>query len=354
MDKKSRVRQENLMYKMKDKKAQVQVQFNWIYVSIAGAIILSIFVGIAIKMNKNAKEQLAYEVINEFDEIFTSIQSSENTENNISLAGLDLEIDSNNPACNYYSIAGTDKSEMSIEFVPFFSPHIIKTKILSYVLGWDMPFRVNYFIYMTSPEVAYVSVGPNSIKQKLPEHLTLIQVDDANEFENENYYKIRFFTTQNPESFHVDNSLKRHKDVSAIKINEGEKSLTFYELASGEFEEVGTTYYIDDTTLIAAIYSESLESYECNMIKAIKRLNKYSVMLEDRAGKIKDSDLSTYCSAIADSYSRAESLLNNMDMEQATKNNVLKKNTVNNLVSIKNDLESLNKELNKKSCPTIY
>ncbi len=335
---------------MKNKKAQVQVQFNWIYVSIAGAIILSIFIGIAIRMNRNAREQLAYEAINYFDEIFTSVQASENTENEISLPGLDLEVDTNNPACNFYSIAGTDKSEMSIEFTPFFSSHIIRTRILSYALGWDMPFRVNYFIYMTSPQIAYVSVGNNAIEPELPEHLTIIDVEDAEEFENENYDMIRFFSTQDPENFDLDSSVRKAKDVSAIKISPDTKSLTFYEYDSGSFEEIGTTYYIDDVTLIAAIYSQSIESYECNMIKAIKRLNKFSTILKDRAGIIKNSDLLSLCSS--GSYSTAESLLG--DMKDATSDNKLNRNTVNELISIRDELESLNRELNKKSCPTIY
>jgi hypothetical protein len=335
---------------MKSKKAQVQVQFNWIYVSIAGAVILSIFVGIAIRMNQNAKEQIARDAINYFDEIFTSVQASENTENEISLPGLDLEVDTDEVACDYYSIAGTDKSEMPIDFTPFFSPHIIRTRILSYALGWDMPFRVNYFIYMTSPEVAYVSVGENKIMSELPEHLTLESVDDAYDFENENYYKGRLFTTIDPESFNRHNSFNRHKDVSAIQINEASKSLTFYEYDSGSFEEQGTTYYLDDTTLIAAIYSESLGSYECNMIKSIERLNRFSTLLKNRASIIKNSDLLSICSS--SSYSTAESLLD--DMEELTSQNKLDQSTVSGLISIRTELESLNKELNKKSCPTIY
>ena len=332
------------------KRAQVQMQFNWIFVSIAGAVILSIFVGIAIRMNQNSKEQLAYDAINYFDEIFTSVQASENTENEISLPGLDLEIDTDGQACNYYSIAGTDKSEMSIEFTPFFSPHIIKTRILSYALGWDMPFRVNYFIYMTSPRIAYVSVGDNSIKEELPEHLTLIEESEASNFKNENYDQIRFFTTQDPESFALDDSIKKSKDVSAIKITESSHSLTFYEYDSGSFSPIGTTYYVDDVTLIAAIYSQSLDSYECNMVKAIKRLNKFSTMLKERANIIKNSDLLSLCSSNA--YEQAETLLG--EMEQASSSNKIDSNTISTLVSTKTELETINKELNKKSCPTIY
>ncbi|MBT3720129.1 hypothetical protein HN789_04540 [archaeon] len=335
---------------MKSKKAQVEVQFNWIYVSIAGAVILSIFVGIALKMNQNSKEQLASEAITYFDEIFTSVQASENTENEISLPGLDLEIESDNPICNHYSIEGTDRSQISIRFLPFFSPRIIKTRILSYALGWDMPFRVSYFIYMTSPGVAYVSVGNNAIRDELPEHLTVLEVNDASDLENENYDRIRFFTSEDPSSFNVDDTVEKNKFVSVIKINQEANEITYYKLKSGEFEEQDTTYYLDDTTLLAAIYADNVDSYNCNMAKAIERLHRFSTMLKNRASELRGADLLSLCSP--DAYSQAESMLT--QMEEATESTKMDASMVSQLKTIREQLSVLNKDLNKRSCPTVY
>ncbi len=332
---------------MLNKKAQVEIQFNWIYVSIAGVIILSVFVGIAVRMNQNSKERLAADAITIFDEIFTSVQASENTENNISLPGLDLEVESDNPACNHYSISGTDRSQISIEFTPFFSPRIIKTRILSYSLGWNMPFRVNYFIYMTSPGIAYVSIGNNEIAGSMPEHLNLIEEDNVDDFKDENYDRIRFFADNIDKLENVDSSVKRNKHVSAVVIGNNNE-IDYYTYENNNWEHKGTTYYFDDTTLMAAIYSDNIEAYECNMAKAILRLNKFSTILESRADELNDADLYQTCT----NYDTAAALLS--EMESETTSTKLTADMVSSLMQIRDDLSGINTELNKQSCPTIY
>ena len=213
----------------KNKRGQVQVQFNWIYVAIVGAIILAIFVNIAVGIRRGAREQLAGDALTYFDEIFTSVQASENTENSIVLPGLDLEVATFADNCYEYSIKGSDIGRRPTEYTSLFSPNLIKTRILSYSLGWDVPFRVNYFLYLTSPEIVYVSVGNNVITEELPEHLDL-ETGNYNEFENENYYKVKFFsTTKKADDVYLNPSVNKLKDedVSAIYINEGEKSITW-------------------------------------------------------------------------------------------------------------------------------
>ena len=327
------------------------MQFNWIYIALVGVIILAIFINIASGVRKSSKTQLEIDAINYFDEIFTSVQASENTENSITLPGLELEVKTDRDSCNSYTISGSNLGGRSTEFTPLFSPEIIKKRILSYSLGWDMPFRVNYFLYLTSPDVAYVSVGKNEIE--LPEHITYEEINDVEEYTNENYYMVKFFSfSKDPRKYFLDRSVTElgNNKVSALYIDEGKKSIVFYEKDRDELIKAGETFYFDETTLKAAIYSENLGSYECNMLKAIKRLNKFSIILRQRIDLIKESDLMPLCSKSY--YEQADRLL--MDLEAASKTEKLTKEIVDKISSIKQQLQKLNTDINKRSCPTVY
>lgn len=336
---------------LKGKKAQVQIQFNWIYIAVIGVIILAIFVNIALGVKKTESTKLSIDAINYFDGIFTSVQASENTENAITLPGLELEVSADEDNCNFYTIKGSDLGGRSTEYVPLFSPNLIKRNILSYSLGWDMPFRVNYFLYLTSPEVAYVSVGSNDIYSKLPEHLTSENVDNTLSFENENYYKVKFISsTESPENYNLHNSLNKlkDKDVKALFYSDG--NLKFYEKSGSSFELEGESYYIDDATLIAAVYSENYGTYKCNMEKAIKRMNMFSGILIERVRAIRRSKLMPLCSP--EYYNQAEALLTSLS--SVTSESEITKEKLSQVKSIKDQLQALNTEINKKSCPTVY
>ncbi len=334
------------------KKAQEQVQFNWIYIAVVGAIILLIFVNIASGIRKNSKTQLAVDAITYFDEIFTSAQASENTENSITLAGLELEVASDAEDCNFYTIKGTNLGGRSTEFTPLFSPGTIKKTALAYSMGWDMPFRVNYFLYLSSPDIAYVSVGSNSIFGELPEHLTTQKAARSDDFVNQNYYKVKFFSTNENSLSLLDSSVRKLKDddATAVYINEGSRTIKFFRKNGAALEETGVTYYVDKPTMIAAIYSESMDAYECNLKKAVKRLNRFSAILKGRLGAIKAGNLLPGCSA--SSYTDAETIL--AELEQATESGLVSKQALDKIYSTKEKLQSLNRELNKKSCPTVY
>jgi hypothetical protein len=340
---------------LRSKKAQEQIQFNWIYIAVVGAIILSIFVGVALNIRRSARTSMEADTITYFDEIFVSVQASENTENSITLGGLDLEVATDSEDCNFYTIKGSELGGRSTEFIPIFSPDVIKTRILSYSLGWDMPFRVNYFLFLTSPEVAYVSIGQNSAYDELPDHITKKRVDSSDEFVNQNYYKVRFFSDDEDDFKFLDSSLKKldEKDITGVYYSESQKILKFYEMdkASGMLEEVGESSYVDKTSLLAAIYSENLGAYECNMKKGLKRLNKFSRILLTRAENIKSSSLMPQCSDLSN-YNNAIGLL--QEIEEATATASVDRGDLSVVVAKKDYLKDLNRNLNRKSCPTIY
>ncbi|MEM2139271.1 MAG: hypothetical protein QXM96_03910, partial [Candidatus Woesearchaeota archaeon] len=89
-----------------NKKAVIEIQFNWLYVAIVGFVILLVFISIANGIRKSSQQQLEYELTKYFDNILVGVQGIENSEHNITLAGLDLKFDvtkTRKEQYNYYT-----------------------------------------------------------------------------------------------------------------------------------------------------------------------------------------------------------------------------------------------------------
>ena len=70
------------------KKAQIQVTFSWVYILIAGAVILLFFIGIVVKQKSISEENLATDVVRVMESIFTGAGVSEKTKNFVDISGL--------------------------------------------------------------------------------------------------------------------------------------------------------------------------------------------------------------------------------------------------------------------------
>jgi hypothetical protein len=248
-----------------------------------------------------------------------------------------------------------------IKYVPIFSPDKIKKRVLSYSLGWDIPFRANYFLYITSPDASYVFIGSglNAVYDDLPNHMTKEKEQATNEYTNQNYYKIRYvFYNSEPGTVSSTAAKLKDKDVTAINIIPsgdiyGFGTIKFYQKEGKDFVEKGTTYYVDKTTLFAAIYSESIDDYTCNLKKAIRRLNLLSSLLKRRIAVIQNSDLLPLCSK--ESYNNALNSLSQLEgITNDISNGKIDMDKMQKIYSIKNSLQGLNSDLNRKSCPMVY
>src|SRR3989338_3659037 len=70
------------------KQAQIEVTFNWIYILIAGTVILLFFIGIAMKQKLSSEQQLSGDIVRTLQSIFTAASVSEKTKNTIDISGL--------------------------------------------------------------------------------------------------------------------------------------------------------------------------------------------------------------------------------------------------------------------------
>ena len=146
------------------KKAQIQITFNWLYVLIAGAVILIFFLSIVVKQKAVSDEHLAAEVIGLIDSIFTGASVAEKTKQTVETGGISdytLNFECYEGVTDFgFKESGTRKTN---SYQPIFSPKEIKTsRLLLWSFPFNFPYKVVDFLFISSSNTKYVLVGADS------------------------------------------------------------------------------------------------------------------------------------------------------------------------------------------------
>ncbi|MFH0874586.1 MAG: hypothetical protein V1859_01520 [archaeon] len=342
---------------MNKKGVVIELQFNWIFVLIVSALTLVLTVGIIAAISRSSNEKLANVAVNYFKEIFANIQKSTNREYKLSLEGLSLSVDSEKDFCSKFSVKGSSLEGESIASIPFFSPASINEELLSYSLSWNIPFRANYFLYATGPDVAYVFVTAGGDETSVlfdnsPKGISKIKVQAGAGFVNSNFKSIRFIS--NSDISVIDQSVSRlnDKQVSFIKIESAANKVKYHIKSGNVFALEAESYYFDTPSLLAAIYSDNAGSYECNMLKAVKRLGYEAQIVKARIAPI----IAGYydkCNSLEQKYHDAEALLDEITPLTVGADS-LSASLVSELRAKSDALSAINNDINELGCPTIY
>lgn len=287
------------------KKAQVEITFNWIYLLIAGAVILLFFVGIVVKQKVAAEEQLASEVVEVMDTIFAGAGVSEKTKNFIDTSGLadytlyfNCEIDSQGKSLSEFGIKEKGSSIQS-RIEPIFSPQELKaTKMVLWSLPYNFPFKVIDNLFVTSLNTKYFILF--SQDKFYEEFLNATQgfnrkeILDLSSVNPENNYQIRIIDLDGlfiKENQLVPDSLISMADdkVTAVVFS-GSNRLTYYQKQGNLWKKM----HLNPLTIVsiaeerdaakyAAIFSANDKIYQCNMQKAFQRLQFLLEIYEKKA-----------------------------------------------------------------------
>jgi hypothetical protein len=209
------------------------------------------------------------------------------------------EIDFN---CEGYSVGGLAGMRPTASF----SPNVIKgNRLMSWAVPWSVPYRIMNFVYLTSPEVRYIIVDDSGVidDDSLADQLyaalpqkTVTEDGQENVLINKNIitsvttitdlnnYKVRFVFFSDPSSYSPTDLLDSKHDITAIWIKpesllpsekklKGYGTVTYYSgSAATSFTLVDSTYYLGLPSLLATVFAEDIESYNCNMQRAFKRM----------------------------------------------------------------------------------
>src|SRR3989338_6564442 len=146
------------------KKGVIEVQFNWVFIIIIGAVILAFFVSMSMKQKGASEEKLSITIAEHMKTILTSAEVTERSVNLITVPNKDI---------TYECGTGFSVSSMA-SFNPkiIFAPSPLKSqsqKLITWSLDWNVPFRVTNFLYLTSPDILYILVHDfGNVDEKCP------------------------------------------------------------------------------------------------------------------------------------------------------------------------------------------
>lgn len=259
------------------------MQFNWIFVIIAGALILGFFVMIVNKQRQVSEKKLAAELLADMDMIINGQAVSPGSSKLLDMADLELKF-----TCEDYSIKDVPRTPGSSIV---FSPSMMKgTSLIAWTLEWDMPYRAANFIYLTVPDIKYYLISPAlgpdgmGIKSDFPETVDL-EVLKETPAEFEDSQRIRMIYLSKPQASELplpSDGLKRFSDdqVSVLYLDnpqnagdfDGKTTLHFYKKKGDSVILEGNYTSMGKEPVYGAIFTDDYELYVCNMGKALKKL----------------------------------------------------------------------------------
>jgi len=273
------------MENKKCRKGSLQIQFAWIFIVIAGSVILFFFISLVTTQKNVSDNRLAEKVLSNFDAIMTGSKVSTNTCHLIDIPKLDVNLD-----CRSIRMAGRER-QLQTQMV--FGPDEVRgNELITCAKDWNTPYRITNFLYLTTTETRYVIIYQNTTNyddgerlfDNLPENLNkdLIPTDNISSFANKNNYKIRIVCFNSEcdgitfptflESY--DSSLlKIQYTITSSDSDYSYGNLDYYKIISGGgWEHNGTTYYLRDASVYGAVFANDIDQFNCVMGKGFERL----------------------------------------------------------------------------------
>ncbi len=294
----------------------MEVQFNWIFVMIAGALILVFFFGIVQKQREISNAKIADSLLTNIESIATGAAISKGTVQPVDLPNVGVDFGCTDECLCSYSI-GDVRKDYNDKII--FAPSFIKSsQMLLWTLDWNVPFRATNFIYATASNNKYFFISdkpnPTALFSRLGEIIPpevnseFVQVGGLSAVQqnirNENYNSVKFILVDTNKPTALDlpagiiHSSFRKTDVGVVHISSAGTGgeLTFYDKTNKrrlEFEQSGILSYYGEPSILAAIFAADSNSYECNMISALLRLQNIIGLYIERADYL---DSETECS----------------------------------------------------------
>ena len=343
------------------KKGTIETQFNWVFVMIAGSLILLFFFGVVQKQREFSDAKLANTLITSLEGITTGAGVSRGAVKAVNMPRIGISMGCDQECrCTY----GVKDVEKDFQGKIIFSPQKLEgDRLLLWTLDWQVPFRVTNFVYATTPGVKYFFVfdNPNSqlmkfLNKSVPRQLNIafVPLTEYRKEQYKNYDATRFIfidilPTNIPPGLGIHDSFRK-TDVGGVLIN-SDGSLIFYDKISKRslrFSEERLAYF-RDASLFGALFAQNGFDYKCNMRIALKRLEKVARVYGARTGQLAlaQGTNPALCGIGYDAKTFNE-------LEAAAREKAGNIPGIGELKSITAQLEQENDQYVRGSCPLLY
>lgn len=293
------------------KRAQVEAGFNWVFIIIAGAIILLFFAGVAVWYQAKQETKIAGQVVINLDSIFTNAIESPKTAKSINIPEVPLFFscydECNEFGCPSEFSSGGVSRDKSME-VLFTMEKLEANNIITWSLNFNMPYKITNFLYLTNDQTRYVLIYDAASEDFFHEVNDLLTSDNP-------YLNIEVISYNDIDSLEDHNDdfvrLVSFVDSAGFQYNEDDFA-EFYTKSPFDLitldgdESSGMIYYGSESgvpyyglpMLLGAIFSPNSEFYKCNVNKALLLSSYVSEVYEERTTWLADEVIGTdkeYC-----------------------------------------------------------
>lgn len=343
------------------KRGQLTLQFHWIFALVGGILFLLFFFILIQSLTSGEGSRQERQLSSSIETILQSAPTNPDTFTVVDTAmasyRLYCEDEASQPIKSYLRVNGGNYLDEEIfRYVPLFSPAEIKgDQIFTNTRTWNAPFPVGSLVMVSNNRTRYVLVAPSNAVSDARAFLEeenlggygfdVIGSGSVSTYTDEGFDQYRFIYYGMTPSFASIKQEFKHSGNTALAIRfnpDGESgTLTFYDnLGSGGIEQA----FYGKAMLSAAIFSQDLDTFQCNMAKASERLNTARRILLVRLDKLPQNENCTHY------YGQAKSLLENYPSpRQSGRFNeaIQQGGTIE-------QLQQLNMQLLTKGCPRLY
>ncbi len=350
----------------KNKRGQIDVQFNWIFVLLIGALILSFFVGVAMWYKGTQEQKITGEIVLQLESLMKTAQESPKTAMTTTIPDITLSFTCSPYDCSTFGcpseFSGGGIARSTETQVLFSLGELEGTNLITWSLEWALPYKIANFLYLTTDAVRYIIVYDDShstvayaVNTLLAENSYItketIKVDSASAFsitnKNDAYVRIIAFLDANSLSTStIEDALGSQNDgtwdIVYVDGDEDSGEVTFSD---------GTAEYVGLPLLVGALFSANKDFYTCNVQKALYQAEFVGAVYSARTAQLysafeADPELS-YCTYYFEQgiQDAIEAIPEALDPENA------------DIVAVRDavtTLEDNNKYAQIKGCPQVY
>jgi hypothetical protein len=303
------------------KKGMFEEQFNWMFVLVAGAVIIFFFFNFLVRQQALAQAKSEISINTELDSIASGVQNALNTAILVTIPKTKLALDCTLSCECKFGIQGSAvRRTFGDKFI--FGPKVITgPQMLVWSKPWEVPYAVTNFVYVTTPSIRYTigyvsgdtdsenmyhefqRLWPGLIEYKPitlsynTQYWKAYEEGTATEYQNEKFLSTRFVLfiphppPTAPPGAQVDfepHSSFTARDFSALIVTGSSfenGSMSFFQLQPGPPPLIIKTEmdYAGTASLLAAVFSEDARAYYCTMSRAMSRLNTSLEVLANRS-----------------------------------------------------------------------
>src|SRR3989338_1570953 len=278
------------------KKGIIEVQFNWIFVLVVGAIILVFFFGFVQKQKSFAEDKNAARFMNDMEAILVGAQVSKESAFPINIPRLPIEFKCDDACLCTYGVGGVTQNYKGINI---FAPDPLEgTQMILWSKEWKFPFRVTNFIFGGSERTKYYIVYDNTqqsnqwknvLEKNFPVNFDIEWVNMNSDlgkiqFNNYPFTKILVLDKTNiPTNFIQNMNLIFDGEYLNVVMITG-SDLIFYDknIPTEDLHVRPAQHYFDEMGIYGALFSKDSQMYICNMKSALARWVQVAEVIKGR------------------------------------------------------------------------